>query len=183
MKLKDNGRMTRNDEQGSPLSVDMKLVPWCVGGMAILAVLWTALAAWNEIAYGSHASWTLACEAIGEKVFFALPGIVLVPIVIAAGGKLYTKLGKDFWRMINYNFPLIGGKVIERRISEWKNAGRAEGIDEGVVKGRAEGRVEGRVEGRAEERAAWSAWNSRRMDAERDGVPFDEPPPDDDVQR
>ena len=61
--------------------------------------------------------------------------------------------------MINYNFPLIGGKVIERRISEWKNAGR--------------------VEGRVEERAAWLAWNSRRMDAERDGVPFDEPPPDD----
>ena len=65
--------------------------------------------------------------------------------------------------MINYNYPLIGGKVIERRISEW----RAEGIDEGVVKGRSE------------ERAAWLAWNSRRMDAERDGVPFDEPPPDD----
>ena len=73
--------------------------------------------------------------------------------------------------MINYNFPLIGGKVIERRISEWKNAGRVEGIDEGVVKGRAEGR--------AEERAAWSAWNSRRLEAERDDVPFDEPPPDD----
>ena len=69
--------------------------------------------------------------------------------------------------MINYNFPLIGGKVIERRISEWMNAGRAEGVDEGVVKGRAE------------ERAAWLAWNSRRMDAERAGVPFDEPPPDD----
>ena len=63
--------------------------------------------------------------------------------------------------MINYNFPLIGGKLIERKISEWWNAGR----------------VEGRVEGRAEERAKWSAWNNRRMDAERDGVPFDEPPP------
>ena len=59
--------------------------------------------------------------------------------------------------MINYNFPFIGGKVIERRISEWKNAGRAEGM--------------------AERDAAWSAWNSRRMEAERDGVPFDEPPP------
>ena len=57
--------------------------------------------------------------------------------------------------MINYNYPLIGGKVIERRISEWKNAGRAE------------------------KDAEWSAWNNRRMDAERDGVPFDEPPPDD----
>ena len=67
--------------------------------------------------------------------------------------------------MINYNFPLIGGKVIERRISEWKNAGRAEGIAEGVVKGRAE------------KNAEWSAWNSRRMDAERAGVPFHEPTP------
>ena len=57
--------------------------------------------------------------------------------------------------MINYNFPLIGGKLIERKISEW------------------------RAEGRAEERAAWSAWNSRRMEAERGGVPFREPPPDD----
>ena len=161
----DSERMTRNDEQGSPLSVDTKLVPWCVGGMAILAVLWTALAAWNEIAYGGHAVWTLACEAIAGKVFFGLPGIVLVPIVIAAGGKLFTKLGKDFWRMINYNFPLIGGKVIERRISEWKNAGRAEGVDEGVVKGRAE------------KDAEWSDWNNRRLEAERDGVPFDEPPP------
>ena len=157
--------MTRNDEQGSPLSVDTKLVPWCVGGMAILAVLWTALAAWNEIAYGGHAVWTLAFEAIAGKVFFGLPGIVLVPIVIAAGGKLFIKLGKDFWRMINYNFPLIGGKVIERRISEWKNAGRAEGVDEGVVKGRAE------------KDAEWSDWNNRRLEAERDGVPFDEPPP------
>ena len=72
--------------------------------------------------------------------------------------------------MINYHFPLIGGKLIERRISEWWNAGRAEGIDEGVVKGRAE------------ERAEWSAWNSRRVKAERDGVPFDEPPPGNDAQ-
>ena len=167
MKRKDSERMTRNGEQGSPLSVDARLVPWCVGGMALLAVLWTALAAWNEIAYGDHAVWTLACQAIGEKVFFALPGIVLVPIVIAAGVKLFTKLGKDFLRMINYNFPLIGGKVIERRISEWKNAGRVEGIDEGVVKGMAK------------KNAEWSAWNNRRVKAERDGVPFDEPPPDD----
>ena len=73
--------------------------------------------------------------------------------------------------MINYNFPLIGGKVIERRISEWKNAGRAAGIAEGVVKGRTE------------ERAKWVSWNNRRMDAERDGVPFIEPPPDDDGSR
>ena len=57
--------------------------------------------------------------------------------------------------MINYNYPLIGGKLIERKISEW------------------------RAEGRAEERAKWVSWNIRRLEAERGGVPFSEPPPDD----
>jgi len=61
--------------------------------------------------------------------------------------------------LINYNYPLIGGKLIERKIAKW------------------------RAEGRAQENAKWSAWNSRRMDAERGGVPFDEPPPDDDGSR
>ncbi len=39
------------------------------------------------------------------------------------------------------------------------------------------GRAEGREEGRAEERAAWTDWNSRRIEAERRGERFDEPPP------
>ena len=149
----------RNGERGSPLSVDMRLVPWCVAGMAALALLWTALVVWNETQYGGHANWTLACEAIGEKILFALPGIVLIPIIIATGTKVAIKAGKDLWRVINFNFPIIGGKYIERRISEW----REEGIEIGESKKNAE----------------WSAWNNRRLKAERDGAPFDEPPPDD----
>ena len=27
------------------------------------------------------------------------------------------------------------------------------------------------------ERRAWTEWNSRRLEAEADGLPFDEPPP------
>ena len=61
--------------------------------------------------------------------------------------------------MINFNFPLIGGKYIERRISEWREEGLSEGI--------------------ALKNAEWSAWNKRRLEAERDGLPFDELPPDD----
>ena len=34
-----------------------------------------------------------------------------------------------------------------------------------------------RDEGRAEERAAWREWNRRRIDAEAQGLPFNEPPP------
>lgn len=34
-----------------------------------------------------------------------------------------------------------------------------------------------RAEGRAEVQAQWQAWNRRRLDAETQGLPFDEPPP------
>ncbi len=156
-------RETRRDgERGSPLSVDTRLVPWCVGGMAALAILWTALAVWNETQYGDRANWTLACEAIGEKILFALPGIVLIPIIIATGTKLAVKAGKDLWRVINFNFPIIGGKYIERRTRELREEGLSEGIEIGETRKNAE----------------WMDWNNRRLEAERDGLPFDEPPPD-----
>ena len=44
-----------------------------------------------------------------------------------------------------------------------------EGIAEGVAKGR--------VEGRAKANKAWDEWLARMQAAQRDGKPFDEPPP------
>ena len=37
---------------------------------------------------------------------------------------------------------------------------------------------EGKAEGKKEERVRWLEWYNRRMEAEADGKPFDEPPPD-----
>ena len=120
--------------------------------------------------------------------------------------------------MINFNYPLIGGKLVDRRlkeIEEWEakgiKIGKAKGIEigkargieigksEGIEIGRAAGKEMGRAEGKeigkaegieigkaegkeigiAEERAKWSAWNNRRLEAEKAGVLFNEPPPDD----
>lgn len=39
------------------------------------------------------------------------------------------------------------------------------------------GRAEGRAEGQSDAHEAWSAWNARRLAAERNGGDFDEPPP------
>ena len=39
-------------------------------------------------------------------------------------------------------------------------------------------RAEGRAEGEAQNHAAWAAWNDRRVAAEANGEPFDEPPPE-----
>ena len=38
-------------------------------------------------------------------------------------------------------------------------------------------KAEGHAQGRATERAEWQKWLKRRMDAEAQGRPFDEPPP------
>ncbi len=62
---------------------------------------------------------------------------------------------------------------------------KADGITEGETRGLAKGRVEGEAVGRAEGQAIgrtetyqlWSSWNIRRMEAERQNLPFDEPPP------
>ena len=50
-------------------------------------------------------------------------------------------------------------------------------IEQARAEALAEGRVEGRVEGRAEAYQLWSAWNERRLEAETNKRPFDEPPP------
>ena len=39
------------------------------------------------------------------------------------------------------------------------------------------GREEGRAEGIAESNKAWDEWLRKMREAERDGKPFDEPPP------
>ena len=44
--------------------------------------------------------------------------------------------------------------------------------------GRSEGLAEGRSEGAADERRKWQGWLERKSTAEREGRPFDEPPPD-----
>ena len=46
--------------------------------------------------------------------------------------------------------------------------------------GKAEGIAEGMAEGQEEERNQWRAWNKRRLEAEAEGKPFDEPPPGED---
>ena len=59
-------------------------------------------------------------------------------------------------------------------IEEHEARGRAQGLDEG----RAEGRAAGLEEGHAKAQAKWRAWNQRRLDAERQGREFAEPPPE-----
>ena len=46
-----------------------------------------------------------------------------------------------------------------------------------LAKQREEGLQEGRQEGQSQTQAQWQAWNQRRLDAEANNQPFNEPPP------
>lgn len=49
--------------------------------------------------------------------------------------------------------------------------------EEILAKQREEGLQEGRQEGQSQTQAQWQAWNQRRLDAEANNQPFNEPPP------
>ena len=80
------------------------------------------------------------------------------PIIATSAGTaiILTEMGK---------YLMVLARSLEERLERTRE------------KRREEGRTEGRAEGRAEERASWEAWNDRRIAAEKDGKPFNEPLP------
>lgn len=50
-------------------------------------------------------------------------------------------------------------------------------VQQAKAEGKVEGKVEGKAEGREEIQQAWVDWNTRRIEAETRGIPFDEHPP------
>ena len=75
--------------------------------------------------------------------------------------------------------PLIerNEAVREKRRAEGRAEGIAIGEAQGEARGKAEGLAEGISEGEARMRAQFVDWLARKEDAERQGLPFDEPMP------
>ena len=65
----------------------------------------------------------------------------------------------------------------EQGIEQGREQGIEEGREQGIEEGREQGREEGLKEGMEQMRSQWQAWNERRLSAEANGEPFDEPPP------
>ena len=59
----------------------------------------------------------------------------------------------------------------------------ARGREQGRTEGRTEGREEGLAEGVEKSNKAWREWLRGRDEAEAEGRPFDEPPPDEQPRR
>ncbi len=142
------------NERFSPLTVATRLGALCIGVMLFYTVSWTAFIARHEIRTGDHPDLEHTAIAVAERVGQVDGLIVLYSIA--------TTIALD----------IVGGMImVTARYLENKF------VKPLIERHKAEGREEGVAAGEAAERRRWTEWNSRRIEAERAGVPFDEPPP------
>lgn len=147
-----------NPPRESPLSVARKWLPWCAALIFAMTVGWTALVAWAEVTGGQERGVVDIAIAVVSKAASATPLIVIYAIMIVSS--------LDF----SGGFAVVTAKFLTDKFLEpWREKRRE--------RMRAEARAEGRAEGQDEERRKWADWNCRRMEAEANGDPFDEPPP------
>ena len=152
-----------NDDPLNPLAVARKLLPACLAVIFALTIVWTWVAYRYESTRGDHADGFDVGMAVMGRVSPSALLIVVVAILAVTVGDL---IGGFIVVTARY----LGNKFVKPLIEKRREEGR--------VEGRVEGKAEGRVEGRAEERLLWSEWNRRREEAEANGFPFSEPPPD-----
>ena len=120
---------------------------WHLGITAIQSAAWVALVYWNL--GGEYADWADAVEMVGAETWPAIPAFFITSAMILAA------------------IQKVGGMVLTFVDKHRKR----------IEKERAEARAEARVEARAEAYAEWTEWNLRRVEAEKRGERFDEPPP------
>ena len=114
---------------------------------------------------GSMKGWGLGDETI-------LTSATLVAVVGASYTFLVTVVERSYYMVF---------WAREKIKSQWEEARRdaqAKGMAEGLAEGKAEGMAEGVTKGAAKSHESWRAWYERMQAAQREGRPFDEPPPD-----
>ena len=134
----------------SPLSISRELLPWSVWAICLLTIVWTALTAWAEVSSGKHADILDTSLAVGANTADSVPLIVIYSIIGVMVG----------------NFIVGGGIMIMARATK-------EYLYDKIERQRERLREEGRETLASE----IEDWNRRRLEAERRGEPFDEPPP------
>ena len=155
-----------DNEFFSPLSVAKRLAALCIGVTMLYTIGWTAFIAQHEVRTGDHPDLEHTAITVAERVG-QVDGLILIYSIA-------TTVALDIvGGMIMVTARYLENKFVKPLIERHKAEGRAEGRTEG----REEGIATGIATGEAAERRRWTAWNARRLDAERAGVPFDEPPP------
>ena len=142
---------------------------------------WTAMIAWYEAVHGDHAHAVAYLQAVGESSARMVQLFILNTIGIVELGRLIMVLAERMAQRLKERKKKFKEEMMAlgeaRGRAEGEARGRAEGMAEGIAQGVAEGRAEGEARARAELAAEVSAWNDRRLAAQANDEPFDEPPP------
>ena len=84
-----------------------------------------------------------------------------------------------FVSAVNTVVAVEGAEMLaERYLRKRYEAGLKAGEERGKAEGKAEGLKEGEERGVAQAWEVWQDWNLRRLAAEKEGRPFNEPPPE-----
>ena len=94
-----------------------------------------------------------------------IPAAFFVTFAIDVGGSLLML----FWNLMKRQLNRYDAQLIEQ--------GKAEGIEQGKAEGIEQGKAEGIEQGKAEVYQEIADWNTRRLAAAAQDLPFDEPPP------
>ena len=106
-------------------------------------------------------------HSTNQELAKAIAADVLLSYTAAALGSFVIIQGVEQVMVVTHFFREQTRKLVEQRL-ERERLERER---------REQARAEGRAAGRAEGWSEWAAWNERRIEAERNGLPFDEAPP------
>ena len=146
------------DDREDMLSILRNLRPYYFWILIAQVAIWGVVVFLSEAGNCADAGYSGCAVTMGLKMSGLVPLMLLVSVLLV-----------DIWRylMVLLRHPR------EREIARARNRAKAEGIAEG----KAEGEAIGRSVGANNVHAKWSEWNARRIEHERRGEPFDEPPP------
>ena len=122
----------------------------------IVVISYTIVVTQHELAVGRESAVETLIVIVGYISTF-IPVAIVLTFIFEIGGFLIMIL----WRLYQ--------RRLEEAIEQAKIEARTEGM--------AEGRTEGEAAGITKNYELWAAWNNRRLEAEAQNLPFDEPPP------
>ena len=131
-------------------SIGRKWLPWYLLIVFLMVIGWTAFVAWHEDTAGSHVGLSATAIAV---VRGSSPAAPLIPIYALMVISILDVVGSV--TMVTYRY------LSDKFLKPLHDRLRQEGLEKG----------------REEERRLWAAWNQRRLEAEQNDEPFDEPPP------
>lgn len=152
----------RSPGRESLWNIGRKWIPWCLALIFAMTIGWTVLAARNAVASGKYQSITEIAMATVKDAAPAQPLIVVYAIFVV------TTIDMSHGGiMVTYRY--LSRKFLEPQ--------RQKILAEGEERGLKRGLEEGIEEGQTARQRLWEEWNARRLEAERNARPFNEPPP------